>query len=125
MTGAFFGLPPFRPFACAAAVFAGDVTWPPFRPSATACGFLAMRGHLRLKASNQRHEVGVLGHGEPIVQRVGARLREFDGAGLFGETHTGRAERVVGGESSNAVDHVERINPSDWDVNNKVRAVWA
>jgi hypothetical protein len=34
------GLPPFAPLAFAAATFAADVAFPPFRPSATAAGFL-------------------------------------------------------------------------------------
>jgi hypothetical protein len=36
----FFGLPPFAPFARAAAALASDVDLPPFRPSETAAGFL-------------------------------------------------------------------------------------
>jgi len=116
----FFGLPPFLPFSRAAAAFAALATCPPFRPRATACGFLDMRG-LRFQARNQRHEVGVLGHGEAVVETVRPLRRDDDSAGFFGETHTGRAEGVGSGEGSNAVDHVERINPSGSVVNNKVR----
>lgn len=35
-----FGHPPFLPFSRAAAVLAADVACPPFRPNATAAGFL-------------------------------------------------------------------------------------
>lgn len=40
MSPFFFGRPPFAPFARAAVAFASDRTDPPFRPSATAAGFL-------------------------------------------------------------------------------------
>lgn len=38
--GTFRGLPPFLPFSRAASALASLVTCPPFRPSATAAGFL-------------------------------------------------------------------------------------
>lgn len=47
----FFGRPPFAPLARAASALASDVTLPPFRPSATAAGFL--RG-----TALQEHEEG-------------------------------------------------------------------
>jgi len=45
MTRGLRGLPPFAPLVREAAAFAVDVACPPFRPSATAAGCLAMLRH--------------------------------------------------------------------------------
>jgi hypothetical protein len=136
VTGTFFGLPPFRPFACAAAVFAGDVTCPPFRPSATACGFLLTeRRRPRPQPDQFTAYIRQCQHRDLMVMAAGVvLLAPVFGGHLFRLPTHGARERVTQGNRQGrprnqggryVVDHVERINPSGLDVNNKVRAAWA
>jgi hypothetical protein len=120
----FFGLPPFFPFARAAATFAGVVALPPLRPSAAACGFLAaMRGHLGFQRRDLRREARKFLLREKVVMAArptGGTQRH--GGGLFSLTHTGGSKGIGNSAAGDFVrDHVERINPSDWDVNNKMK----
>lgn len=128
----FFGLPPFFPFARAAATFAADVTLPPFRPSATAWGFLLTR-QLRNAGAKVRDLPRVIGQrltGSQMVTAAGAALTApCFGGDFFVLMANGGGERVTQGkrnlqptDSVRVRRHTERINPSGLDVNKKVRA---
>lgn len=62
--GTFVGRPPLAPLARAASALASDVTLPPFRPSATAAGFL--RG-TTTPLGQRRHRRDASRLGQPAV----------------------------------------------------------
>jgi hypothetical protein len=67
------GRPPFLPLARDAAAFVSDVTLPPFRPSATAAGFLrAIIGSRQSVIGRERSVVGIACR--PHLTRRGLRL---------------------------------------------------
>jgi hypothetical protein len=89
----FFGLPPFWPLTRAASALASLRALPPFRPSATAAGFL--RGTAdRQRGIPERLAFGV---GRDRAVDVGADLVVGGAAqaGVFGHTVT----EIVGGEA--------------------------
>lgn len=99
--GTFFGRPPFAPLALAASAFASDVTLPPFRPSATAAGFL--RGTALVIAVN----VGLGQWGDAIHRQ----FRDFQREGLEGgDVASGEGEIAAGHQVAAVLIHT-RIKP--------------
>jgi hypothetical protein len=122
---AFRGLPPFLPLARAASALAALDTCPPFRPSATACGFLATGQRLQLgfKAGHERLLVGQLGHGEQMRLRpLAVGGSRHDGSLFLSHAHTGAVKGVGHGGDAKCVRHEERITQAIGIVNDKVRA---
>ena len=78
-----FGYPPLAPFARAAAALASERTLPPFRPSATAAGFL--RGTFALDGQFGE-ALRDLVHGLPValMNGNGAGLHQLAAAGFHG-----------------------------------------
>jgi hypothetical protein len=121
----FLGLPPFFPLARAASAFAGVVAFPPFLPSAAACGFLATAcRHYALSSVAEDDEretrdfVAVLFQWADQV--IGGHCEDCRAVQCGGaQCMSGQVRRGSGVEF---VNHKERINPSDWVVNNKMRA---
>lgn len=73
---AFFGLPPFAPFARAASAFASERTLPPLRPSATAAGFL--RGTADSQRLGAQRPANCVGGHRNIVAPTGLASRGRD-----------------------------------------------